>query len=131
MYQFNGWLEVIDDPEEPDEKLTQELAKATVELIGTFDWSGADAELKVFNGSFFLNLSGSSNHPGSYPADLRTLLEHLAQHAPGSYGLIHWRDDELRDRSARQRYFVLALRRGSIVEREEALLSPIVPTIEA
>ncbi|MEU1326663.1 Imm7 family immunity protein [Streptomyces microflavus] len=54
--------------------------------------------------------------------------EHVAEVAPGSYGLLHVRDDE--DPGHENEVRVLRLVRGRITQHTETLLSPCIPTVE-
>ncbi|MEU5614294.1 Imm7 family immunity protein [Streptomyces sparsogenes] len=49
-------------------------------------------DLRWMNGEPFIHLGGHSNHRSA--PDVVGLLEHVAAVAPGSYGLLHMRDDE-------------------------------------
>ncbi|MFE0508839.1 Imm7 family immunity protein [Streptomyces sp. NPDC058964] len=71
-------------------------------------------------------LGGHSNHRSS--PDVVELFEHVAVVAPGSYGLLHVRDDEEPDHENEVR--VLRLVRGVVTHHTEALLSPYIPTVE-
>ncbi|MET8945147.1 Imm7 family immunity protein [Streptomyces sp. NPDC004542] len=56
------------------------------------------------------------------------LRAHVGSVAPGSYGLIHIRDDE--DPGHENEVRDLRLVRGTVTEHTETLLSPCVPTRE-
>lgn len=59
---------------------------------------------------------------------LTGFLGHVGAIAPGSYGLLHLRDDEepAHDNEVR----VLRLARGNVTQHTELLLSPCIPTLE-
>lgn len=78
------------------------------------------------NGQPFIHLGGMANHRSS--TDVIGLFEHVAAVAPGSYGLLHVRDDEDPDHENEVR--VLRLTRGAITQHMEALLSPCIPKLE-
>ena len=83
-------------------------------------------DLRWMNGEPFIHLGGYSNHRSS--PDVAELFEQVAVVAPGSYGLLHVRDDEEPDRENEVR--VLRLVRGVVTQHTEALLSPCIPTVE-
>ncbi|MFF0055414.1 Imm7 family immunity protein [Streptomyces microflavus] len=60
--------------------------------------------------------------------DVAELFEHVAEVAPGSYGLLHVRDDE--DPGHENEVRVLRLVRGRVTQHTETLLSPCIPTVE-
>lgn len=67
------------------------------------------------NGEPFVHLGGYSNHRSS--PDVVELFEHVAVVAPGSYGLLHVRDDE--DPGHENEVMVLRLVRGVITQHTE------------
>ncbi|KJY42612.1 hypothetical protein VR46_23380, partial [Streptomyces sp. NRRL S-444] len=83
-------------------------------------------DLRWMNGEPFIHLGGHPNHRSSL--DVVDLFEHVAKVAPGSYGLLHIRDDE--DPAHENEVRVLRLARGSVTEHTETLLSPCIPTLE-
>ncbi|WP_234021411.1 Imm7 family immunity protein [Streptomyces sp. 142MFCol3.1] len=83
-------------------------------------------DLRWMNGEPFIHPGGSTNHRSS--PDVVELFEHVAVVAPGSYGLLHFRDDEEPGHENNVR--VLKLVRGMVTQHTEALLSPYIPTVE-
>ncbi|MFJ8775545.1 Imm7 family immunity protein [Streptomyces microflavus] len=83
-------------------------------------------DLRWMNGEPFIHLGGFSNHRSS--PDVAELFEHVAEVAPGSYGLLHVRDDE--DPGHGNEVRVLRLVRGRVTQHTETLLSPCIPTVE-
>ena len=83
-------------------------------------------DLRYMNGEPFIHLGGFSNH--RMTPDVVELFEHVGVIAPGSYGLLHVRDDE--DPGHENEVRVLRLVRGMVTQHTEALLSPCTPTLE-
>ncbi|GHI03915.1 Imm7 family immunity protein [Streptomyces cellostaticus] len=78
------------------------------------------------NGEPYIHLGGHSHHRSA--PDVFALFDHVAAIAPGSYGLLHVRDDE--DPGHENEIRVLRLARGTLTEHTEPLLSLCVPTLE-
>lgn len=83
-------------------------------------------DLRWLNGEPFIHLGGFSNHRSS--PDVAEVFERVAEVAPGSYGLLHVRDDE--DPGHENEVRVLRLVRGRVTQHTETLLSPCIPTVE-
>ncbi|MFC8868619.1 Imm7 family immunity protein [Streptomyces sp. NPDC057148] len=126
MLEYHGWITVRetaagDDDETRLRQIVDELGLHIAQMDSPYL-----LDLRWMNGEPFIHLGGCSNHRPS--PDVVELFEHVAAVAPGSYGLLHVRDDEERGHENDVRVFKLA--RGMVTQHTEALLSPCIPTVE-
>ncbi|WP_159329818.1 Imm7 family immunity protein [Streptomyces tendae] len=126
MFEYHGWITVRetaanDDDETRLRQIVDELRRHIAQMDSPYL-----LDLRWMNGEPFIHLGGSSNHRSS--PDVVELFEYVAVVAPGSYGLLHFHDDEEPDRENEIR--VLRLVRGTVTQHREALLSPYIPTVE-
>ncbi|MYW65912.1 hypothetical protein GTY65_17895 [Streptomyces sp. SID8379] len=126
MFEYHGWITVresvrADDDEAGLPGIVDELRLRVAALDSPYL-----LDLRWMNGEPFLHVGGHSNHRAS--PDVVALYEHVAAVAPGSYGLLHIRDDEDPDHGNEVR--VVRLARGTLTHHTEALLSPCVPAVE-
>ncbi|MFF9483362.1 Imm7 family immunity protein [Streptomyces sp. NPDC014676] len=126
MFEYHGWITVRetaagDDDEPRLRRIVDELRLHIARMDSPYL-----LDLRWMNGEPFIHLGGCSNHR-SLP-DVAELFEHVAAVAPGSYGLLHIRDDEEQGHENDVR--VLKLVRGTVTQHTEALLSPCIPTVE-
>jgi len=107
MFEYHGWITVretaADDDEQPRLRQIADELRLRIALMDS-----------------------PSNHRSS--PEVAELFEYVGVVAPGSYGLLHVRDDEEPDHENEVR--VLRLVRGRITQHTEALLSPCIPTVE-
>ncbi|MGW3289784.1 Imm7 family immunity protein [Streptomyces sp. NPDC001002] len=127
MFEYHGWITVRETAVGEDDEIRLRQIVEELQLRIAQMASPYLLELRWMNGEPFIHLGGHSNHRSS--PDVVGLYEHVAAVAPGSYGLLHFRDDE--DPSYENDVRVLRLARGTITLHTEALLSPCVPTLEA
>ena len=132
MFEFHGWatIMVAYNEDSEDEHHLRAVVEALTLQIAKMRWSTNVANLCYINGSPQLNVSGLTNHRASEAAELFELYQHIAETAPGSYGLLYVHDDEGADTSLRNEFEVWVLRRGQFAHTRDSYLSPIVPTIE-
>ncbi|MEV5011342.1 Imm7 family immunity protein [Streptomyces sp. NPDC055692] len=126
MFEYHGWITVretvADDDDEPQlRQIVDELRLRIAQMDSPYL-----LDLRWMNGEPFIHLGGYSNHRSS--PDVVELFEDVAAVAPGSYGLLHVRDDEEPGHENNVR--VLKLVRGMVTQHTEALLSPYIPTVE-
>ncbi|GAA1104000.1 Imm7 family immunity protein [Nocardiopsis composta] len=126
MFEYHGWITVRetaadDDDEARLRRIVEGLRPRIAEMAGPHL-----LDLRWVNGEPFIHLGGSSNHRSA--PDVVGLFGHVAEVAPGSYGLLHVRDDE--DPGRENEVRVLRLARGAVSWHTEALLSPCIPTLE-
>ncbi|MET8969386.1 Imm7 family immunity protein [Streptomyces hydrogenans] len=126
MFEYHGWIAVRetavgDDDDVRLRQIVDELRLRIADMASSYL-----LDLRWMNGEPFIHLGGSANHRSS--PDAIDLFEHVAKAAPGSYGLLHVRDDE--DPGHENEIRVLRLARGTVTHHTEALLSPCIPTLE-
>ena len=80
-----------------------------------------------FNGMYSMMLAGQFNHRRDAILDI---FRWLAEHGPGSYGLLFVRDDEDPRGIEFYEWRVWRLARGKLREFEDLYLSPEIPTTE-
>lgn len=125
MYEFHGWARIVHDPRGADDDEQLACLSRVRERVREVADPGLVIETQ-HNGADFLSWHGEHNHRGdAWP---ERLLRSIGEAAPGSYGLLYVLDDE--DPTNDNRFRVLALRRGDIVEASDELLSPFIPTCE-
>lgn len=126
MFEYHGWITVRESAaadEEDDARLCRIIDELQLRIATMA--SPYLLDLRWMNGEPFLHLGGNSNHQSP---DVLDLFKHVATVAPGSYGLLHIRDDE--DPGHENQVRVLRLARGTVTEHTEMLLSPCIPTLE-
>ncbi|MFI9756028.1 Imm7 family immunity protein [Streptomyces collinus] len=126
MYEYHGWITVRETAVDDDDadrlrQIVDELRRRITQMASPYL-----LDLRWMNGEPFIHLGGFSNH--SLSPDVVGLFEYVAAIAPGSYGLLHVRDDE--DPGHENEVRVLRLVRGGLTQHTEALLSPCIPTLE-
>ncbi|MET7364764.1 Imm7 family immunity protein [Streptomyces sp. NPDC005566] len=126
MSEYHGWITVRenavgDDDEDRLRQTVDDLRLRIAQIASPYL-----LDLRWMNGEPFIHLGGCSNHYS--PPHAVDLFEYVAVVAPGSYGLLHVRDDE--DSGRENDVRVLRLVRGVVTHHTEALLSPCIPTLE-
>lgn len=128
MFEYHGWVTIRETAgveDDGDGLLERQVAEIRACLAELGDYGLID--LRRMNGTPFLHLAGQPNHDGGWGDVLVTLLARVGRIAPGSYGLLHVWDDE----GAHPNGFrVFRLVRGEVSEHADALLSPVIPTLE-
>ncbi|MGV9351883.1 Imm7 family immunity protein [Streptomyces spiralis] len=126
MFEYHGWITVRETAaDDDDEARLRRIVDGLEVHIAQMD-SPYLLDLRWMNGEPFIHLGGHSNHRSS--PNVVELFEHVAVVAPGSYGLLHVRDDE--EPGHENEVCVLRLVRGVVTQHTEALLSPCIPTVE-
>lgn len=126
MFEYHGWITIREtaadtDDSAPPREIVESLRHRIQQIASPYL-----LDLRWMNGEPFIHLGGFSNHRTS--PEIVGLFSHVGTVAPGSYGLLHVRDDE--DRGHENEVRVLRLARGIVTEHTEALLSPCIPTVE-
>ncbi|MFD8750720.1 Imm7 family immunity protein [Kitasatospora sp. NPDC059577] len=130
MFEYHGWINVLETAEAEDDDIRvvearlREIADGIRRRIDDLA-SPYLLDLRWMNGSLFLHLGGQANHRAP---SLLDLFREVGERAPGSYGLLHVRDDE--DGAHGNDVRVLRMVRGRVTEHTEALLSPCTPVLE-
>ncbi|PNY81769.1 Imm7 family immunity protein [Deinococcus koreensis] len=143
MFEFHGWFNIRESPQWPGENSREnEIFGGLERLTGGFQWTvnnsshhvqsdqNAVLDIGYMNGSCFIHLRGHKNHRSSYWDDIQTLLEWICREAPGSFGLLYWRDDEGDPPAEANNFQVIVMARGELTTRFDPFLSPTIPTIE-
>ena len=128
MYEFHGWCALAES--------TSNRAWSDVEIdeirlfVDGLKWANGFCDLRAFNGEYFLHFGGFQNRPRQEAKDLTELFALIGEVAPGSYGLLYWRDDEDPTPPGRDQWRVRTLAKGKTEDRFDPFLSPSVPVIE-
>jgi len=126
VFEYHGWITVNENAADDDDEVRLRQIVDELRLRISQMASPYLLDLRWMNGEPFIHLGGHSNHRSS--PDVVGLFEHVAAVAPGSYGLLHIRDDE--DPGHENDVGVLRLARGMVTQHTEVLLSPCIPTLE-
>ncbi|WP_180970110.1 Imm7 family immunity protein [Deinococcus planocerae] len=127
MFEFHGWFALRNSTSEEDDQAMWGIVVRLRERIRRLGWeSSASAEVRPMNGTYFLFVHGNLNRRGFYGPELDDLLASVAAEAPGSYGVMYWRDSERGD----DNFTVRVMARGRLVDHPDPFLSPVVPTVE-
>ncbi|MFH9725398.1 Imm7 family immunity protein [Streptomyces sp. NPDC017254] len=124
MFEYHGWLTVHESAADDDPARLAAIVEDLRHRIDAID-SPYLLDLRWMNGEAFLHVGGFSNHASP---EIPDLFDHVGAVAPGSYGLLHVRDDEAPGHENEVR--VLRMARGQVTRHTEWLLSPCVPTLE-
>jgi hypothetical protein len=126
MYRFHVWLVLRG---RRDEDRYDGIASSHAQIRERWSDVGAvpSDPLHWVNGEAILQCSGSRNHRGDTHQQLEAVLTWTIRELPATHGLVYWCDDE--DAEAYV-YRVLVVARGTVEERSDPFLSPIVPTVE-
>lgn len=129
MIELHGWVTVretykaVFDEEEHIDLLVLRI-QAEIDKLRWFK-----PIMKAMNGEWFLEFSLYSNRRDSRLQEILGLYKRIGEIAAGSYGLIYLYDDE--DMEGRENQFqVFLLARGTVEEREDSFLSPVIPALE-
>ncbi|WAL75846.1 Imm7 family immunity protein [Kitasatospora sp. YST-16] len=128
MFEYHGWIKVLISAAAEEDDSEPARTMAAVEDIGRRIQEIHTPyllDVRWMNGEAFVHLAGAPNHRD--PEILRFFAE-VGERAPGSYGLLHVRDDE--DPQWWNGVRVLRMVRGAVTEHPEPLLSPCIPVLE-
>ncbi|MFE7594760.1 Imm7 family immunity protein [Kitasatospora sp. NPDC057512] len=128
MFEYHGWIKVLESASADDEEWDDDRLRLVVggleERVREID-SPYLLDLRWMNGEVFVHFGGFANHRDTrIPAFFRE----VGERAPGSYGLLHVRDDE--DPGRENEVLVLRMARGQVSEHTDPLLSPCIPVLE-
>lgn len=130
MYLFHGWFVLSESPLESEDDVLRPLVGELQGILSGFIWHNATADLHRFNGQDFLTITGLRNRPLQEAKDLEYVLGWLAEHLPGSYGLLYEWSDYMPVPPGPGAFRVRVLARGTVSERLDPFLSPTNPTVE-
>ncbi|MFE1825069.1 Imm7 family immunity protein [Streptomyces yangpuensis] len=128
MFEYHGWINVQESADAADDTLGSDglrriagaVAARTAEIAGP-----GLLDLRWMNGALFLHLGGFRNHRDP---EVLAFFGEVGRLAPGSYGVMHVRDDE--DPGRENEVRVLRMVRGRVTDGTEAALSPCIPVLE-
>ncbi|MFF3559399.1 Imm7 family immunity protein [Streptomyces sp. NPDC002574] len=128
MFEYHGWISVQERPHANDDDGSSarlgEIVEGIQARIREID-SPYLLDLRWMNGEPFLHLGGFPNHRDE---DVVSLFAEVGERAPGSYGVLHIRDDE--DLGHENEVVVIRMVRGTVTEYTEPFLSPCIPALE-
>lgn len=126
MFEYHGWITIRESATDDDDPT--QLTGIVDSLRHYIDEIASPylLDLRWMNGEPFIHIGGFSNHRTS--PEIIDLFSQVGTIAPGSYGLLHLRDDE--DPEHENEVRVLRLARGNVTYHTELLLSPCIPTLE-
>jgi hypothetical protein len=127
MLEFHGWITLRYGNSEKDENLQAVFVQKVKDFISQKYPYLIDKGLLHFsfqNSEDFLMISGLCNHKNE-PFDVKEIFEWVAVNSKGSYGLLHFHDDDFNDD-----FEVLVLKRGKLIGYKDVYLSPFIPECE-
>ena len=131
MIELHGWFRIREAFQEVHES-EEKLADAIVQIglaIDELSESNLFAKLVTQNGSHTLLMNCNFNHRDSRWIATIGLVELVSRIAPGSFGILHFHDDE--DRGGRENQFQkLVVKKGKILTYVDEHLSPIFDELE-
>ena len=131
MYECHFWLLLRESTSDVDggslELKLQEIRRLIADKLPDAIPACPVHEL---NYEHLLQGSVAHNHRGDTHVRLLAVLSAIAESLPGSYGLVYWHDDEIRDSRSSNRYNVIVVVRGTISDRADPFLSPVSPMLE-
>ena len=124
MFEYHGWATLHLSPGEENEHELAEFAEDLRRRIDKFGDGSGVCDVRVVNAYWHVWFAGTPNHGHD---NVLQLFPYIAQHAPGSYGLLYVWDDEDADHDNVFRVYRLA--RGRVEVTADPFLSPCEPTI--
>ncbi|CAM5651889.1 Imm7 family immunity protein [Streptomyces avidinii] len=126
MFEYHGWITVHESAMDDDPDRLAEIVEGLRRRIDGIA-SPCLLDLRWMNGEAFVHIGGFANHAHS-SAEVLDLFRHVGEIAPGSYGLLHVRDDE--DPGHENEVRVLRMVRGIVTRHTESAMSPCIPVLE-
>ncbi|WP_052245452.1 Imm7 family immunity protein [Halocynthiibacter namhaensis] len=131
MIELHGWVVLRESFDEEGE--CEVLFSEARSKIGRYLRNAPDSNLicteVVQNGAYNLLVNGNFNHKDSRWNYVVALFEFIAKVAVGSYGVLHFFDDE--DQKGKDNQFqVLVLKKGQIKWVVDENMSPYFPELE-
>ena len=134
MFEFHGWFSIHEAPYFIEDGKMNSLTTQLKNYVAALEWGSGEnnlyAEVRQMNGDVRLYVGGNKNHRGVIGDEIDQLLEWTARIAPGSYGLLYWRDDEGDLPAGPYNFQVKVMSRGEVVTRFDPFLSPFFPIVE-
>ncbi|MGW1091482.1 Imm7 family immunity protein [Streptomyces sp. NPDC002596] len=127
MFEYHGWVKVLESTsasDDYDDGRLRGIVEGIERRIREIN-SPYLLDLRWMNGEVFVHFGGFPNHRD---AEIVGFFGEVGERAPGSYGLLHVRDDE--DPGRENEVIVIRMVRGLLTEQSESLLSPCIPVLE-
>ncbi|MFJ7910638.1 Imm7 family immunity protein [Kitasatospora sp. NPDC096204] len=127
MFEYHGWIKVLESAGADDEDDADRFRRVVEGIEERVQEIGSPylLDLRWMNGEVFIHFGGFPNHRD---AEILAFFREVGERAPGSYGLLHVRDDE--DPGRENEVLVIRMVRGQVSEHPESLLSPGIPVLE-
>ncbi|UOQ70436.1 Imm7 family immunity protein [Hymenobacter cellulosilyticus] len=130
MVEIHGWITLRYSDYHSEEAPQREFVarfKQYLEQTGIWPGFAHLCQLTVYNGQYCFTITAQHNHPGQpfYPLEIFTWI---AQESTGSYGLLHFHDDE--DPALHNEFQVYVLKRGKLIKAADSFLSPYFEEVE-
>ena len=125
MYEFHCWAALGYHTYEIEDVPQQTLLAELRRYLDGINRSSSLWTLRSYNGVESFQISGQHNHRSDYVIDI---FRWIAEHGPGSYGLLYVSDDE--DAHHSEVFRVWRLARGELTVHDDPFLSPRIPTLE-
>lgn len=127
MFEYKGWITLSSDPYEEDFFRLKEQVAFLEKKISNFNSSSQFSKIINCNEDYTMALIGVLNHENGIIEELKSLLHHIAEVLPASFGVIYYRDQ---GGNYENHYFVIRLAKGKLEEYNDHILSPCFPIIE-
>ncbi len=131
MFEYQGWATIRESylEEFESEKLLVDIVSKIKKVIKNIDDKPQVIGLRHINGVPRLWIMGFSNHKGNDWNQAYDLFTMIASTAPGSYGVLSYRDDE--DQNGNDNSInMYVLKKGQLSFHQDPFLSPCIPSIE-
>lgn len=126
MFRMQGWV-VLHSTTDGDDDFAYLESVANSILAADMVLGRVDAvAFETRNGYHVMTVNIVDNHESGRVRLAEALLQNIGTQAPGSYGVLHFRNTDL----APGNFQRLVMRRGVVTIDDEDLLNPVVPTIE-
>ncbi|WP_317056203.1 Imm7 family immunity protein [Roseovarius rhodophyticola] len=131
MVELHGWFtirEAFREEDESDEVLSSAIfqIEKAISKLSNFNLA---AKLMQQNGCYSLLINGNFNHRDSRWTEVTELVQLVSKIAPGSYGILHFHDDE--DKNGRENQFqALVMKKGRVQTLIDENLSPFFCDLE-
>jgi hypothetical protein len=131
VYEAHGWCGLAETTFDAGKGTLDDYVAELCGRIATVNSDSLAIDVRRLNGGWFLTLTCHSNRRRGEALFIDELLQWIADRLPGSWGLIHDRDDDgMPEPYGPNNFRVRVLARGSVSERLDSLLSPARPKIE-
>ena len=131
MVELHGWFtirEAFREQDESDEVLADAISRIE-KALENLNGINVFVRLLVQNGAHNLLINGNFNHSDSRWIEINELIQFVATVAPGSFGILHFHNDE--DKTGRDNQFqAIVMKKGKIHTVVERNLSPVFGELE-